>query len=102
MTKKCVICLEKTIKLWKTNCCKIYVHYHCQVQFGNECIICKNQLKCVSSTKYIYIPPFYEPIPQEIEEDRRVWEQLEERNYAPLFRVITEHLVEALMSDEEV
>jgi hypothetical protein len=81
---KCPFCLEKgrirrflTRKpdLWKTNCCNIYAHYSCQVAWGNTCIICHNQLKVVSTTKYRFVPD-YPDLPQaELEQARRLEQQ---------------------------
>lgn len=96
----CAICLDK-IKLWKTNCCNIYVHYHCQVKFGNECVICKKQLKCVSSTRYRFVPDYPELTPEEIEENRRAIEQLRRNNYIPLLEEITRNLIEVFQSDSD-
>jgi hypothetical protein len=77
--KRCDICLNNK-NLWNTKCCKIFVHYECQVAWGNECIICKKQLKCVSSTNFRYIPDFPDMTYQEIDENNRAMEQIRRRN----------------------
>lgn len=110
--RTCPICLEESPirriitrgpTLWNTKCCKIYVHYHCQVQYGNECIICKQQLKCVSSTRYRFVPDYPELTQEEIEENRRAMELIERRrqNYIPLLAQITRFIIENADSDSE-
>ena len=109
MTRNCAICLEKiklrskdqTTKSWDTKCCKIFVHYTCQVQWSNNCIICKKQIKCVSTTCFNYIPPEYQPIEEEREEDARAWLQFRRNTepYISLLRSITSIVTEDLMRD---
>jgi hypothetical protein len=76
--KKCLICL-KARNLWETKCCGVEVHYICQVQFGNSCIICGNEIKCVSSTRYVYVPETPLFTPDEIEENMRAMREIERR-----------------------
>ena len=110
--KNCAICLErdpirryitKGPTLWKTNCCKLYTHYHCQVAWGNTCIICSKQLKCVSSTGFKYIPEFPMLSQREQEENRRAWEEIQRRRnqiyYVPLLESITYTIAEAMIED---
>ena len=110
--KKCAICLEyspfKRIKstgktLWKTGCCKINVHYECQVAWGNECIICSKQLKTVSTAGFKYIPEAHELTQREIEENRRAMQELnlDEPYYVPLLQAITTHLAEVFITEDE-
>lgn len=81
MNNNCVFCLNSDNNIWNTNCCNIFAHYHCQVKFGNECVICKKQIKCVSSTKYLYTNQDY-------------------NDYISLLESITEHIIEAYLSDD--
>lgn len=101
--KKCYICLEqgthrnylfRKAKLFKTNCCKVFVHYHCQVAWGNECIICNKQIKVVSTEKFNYIPDYPELTEQEIEENRRAQEEIDRRRnlYTPLLEAVRRRL----------
>lgn len=102
--KKCYICLEQDPLrrylttgpvLWNTKCCGVLVHYHCQVAWGNECIICNNQLKVVSTERFHYVPDFPELTEAEIEENRRVEEfynQRHENIYIPLFNQVVARL----------
>lgn len=99
--RRCSICLQR-FKLWNTKCCNIYVHYNCQLSWGNVCIICKKQIKCVSTNCFRYTPDYPELTPQEIEDNNRAMEEIERyRRQNPVLVTLIESIVDVFAEDED-